>query len=139
MNNRMLLRAQIITGSGTLMGLLSKTKELFQTAGNAVLSLICYNACTFSSLVSTIICLQNNPKGGWLECSSSGSGWFGGKKTPKLTVRRKKKSQSPLNFFSKPSSCTAAAPYTQWVFCGGVLCAEFHAKSFDSGPMYYLG
>lgn len=80
MNNRMLLRAQIITGSGTLMGLLSKTKELFQTAGNAVLSLICYNACTFSSLVSTIICLQNNPKGGWLECSSNGSGWFGEKK-----------------------------------------------------------
>lgn len=55
MNNRMLLRAQIITDSGTLMELLSKTKELFQTAGNAVLSLICYNACNFSSLVSTII------------------------------------------------------------------------------------
>lgn len=55
MNNRILLRAQIITDSGTLMELLSKTKELFQTAGNAVLSLICYNACHFSSLVSTII------------------------------------------------------------------------------------
>lgn len=55
MNNRMLLRAQIITDSGTLMEQLSKTKELFQTAGNAVLSLICYNACNFSSLVSTII------------------------------------------------------------------------------------
>lgn len=50
----MLLRAQIITDSGTLMEQLSKTKELFQTAGNAVLSLICYNACNFSSLVSTI-------------------------------------------------------------------------------------
>lgn len=37
------------------MELLCKTKKLFQTVGNAVLSLICYNACNFSSLVSTII------------------------------------------------------------------------------------
>lgn len=80
MNNRMLLRAQIITDSGTLMELLSKTKELFQTAGNAVLTLICYNACNFSSFVSTIVCLQNNHEGGWLACSSSGSGWVVEKK-----------------------------------------------------------
>lgn len=55
MNNRMLLRAQIIIDSGTLMELLCKTKQLFQTVRNAVLSLICYDACNFSSLVSTII------------------------------------------------------------------------------------
>jgi len=55
MNNRTLLRAQIITDSGTLMEMLCKTKKLFQTVGNAVLSLICYNACNLSSLILTII------------------------------------------------------------------------------------
>lgn len=54
-NNRTLLRAQIIIDSRTLMELLCKTKKLFQTAGNSVLNLICYDACNFSSLFSTII------------------------------------------------------------------------------------
>lgn len=53
--NRTLLRAQIIIDSGTLMELSCKTKKLFQTAGIAVLSLICYNACNFSSLILTVI------------------------------------------------------------------------------------
>lgn len=43
----------------------------------------------------------------------------------KKTNSEEQKCQSPLNFFSKPSFCTAAVPYIQWVSCGVVLSAEF--------------
>lgn len=35
------------------------------------------------------------------------------------------KCHNPLNFFSKPSFCTAAVLYIQWVSSGAVLYAEF--------------
>lgn len=122
MNNRMLLRAQIITDSGTLMELLSKTKELFQTAGNAVLSLICYNACNFSSLVSTIIACKITIREDDLHVLPAGQDGLWKKKK---TNSEEQKRQSPLNSFSKPSFCTVAVPNVQWVSCAVLLYAEF--------------
>lgn len=66
MSNKMLFNTQKIIDSGTLMELLFATK-LFQTAGNVVLILICYNACNFfSQPCFDNHCLQNNYTGGWL-------------------------------------------------------------------------
>jgi len=53
--NNTMCSAQKIIDSGTLMELLCKAKASFQTAANAVRILICYNACNFFSLVSTIL------------------------------------------------------------------------------------
>lgn len=64
MSNKMLFNTQKIIDSGTLMELLFATK-LFQTAGNVVLILICYNACNFfSQPCFDNHCLQNNYTGG---------------------------------------------------------------------------
>lgn len=49
----------------------------------------------------------------------------------KKTNTEEQKCQSPLNFFSKPSFCTADVPYIQWVSCGGVLYAGFTNATFS--------
>lgn len=50
----------------------------------------------------------------------------------KKTNTEEQKCQSPLNFFSKPSFCTADVPYIQWVSGGLVLYAGFTNATFSS-------